>query len=219
MTGQWRAAELEPESVANALRWYEEWIGPIPLGQGRNICRGGRSGSFEFLFCAPTNIEVDSWRDSLDGSVTMLRLFQATSFEQVSSQAPNRFGVGGTWTPVTVSFADDVLLKPRPKNAAASKSFYDRAHSFFADDLLRERGATEVWYPWVRQGDPSYHVYFVRNRIIETIYEFNIASGSIPTIPTFYYNGPRGNLPAVAERNLADPSKWFYTARLAKSKK
>jgi hypothetical protein len=217
LLGQWRAVPLDPETLSNSLRWFSEWMYRIPPGSGQITCRGERSGAYEFAYCEPARVEIDIWRETTEGGISMIHAFRAESFGQIASNAPNRFGTWSTAEPTLLKVTPAQISKSRPKDLIASKAFHERTRTFVENTKDARWAGCTAYYPWVFRGDPTYHVYVARNGSAETIWEFNVVNGSVSPTANFYFDEAHGNLPPVAQENLADPDKWFRTFQITGS--
>jgi hypothetical protein len=217
LLGQWRTRSLDPEIVSNSLRWFSEWMYRIPLGSGQITCRGERSGAYEFLYCEPAQVEIDISRETTDGRISMINAFRAESFDQVASNAPNRFGAWSTVEPIRLAVTPEQISKSRTKDLIASKAFHERTRAFVENTKDARWAGSTAYYPWVFRGDPTFHVYIARNGRVETVWEFNIVRGSVSPSANFNFDEAHGNLPSIAQDNLADPNKWFRTSQIGGS--
>ena len=65
----------------------------------------------------------------------------------------------------------------------------------------------EAHFPFVRTGDPFFHVYMVCDSKLEAVLEFSLAQGRPATFSTWDYS--TRNLPEGAERRLRSAELWI----------
>jgi hypothetical protein len=129
------------------------------------------------------------------------------------SNLPLRFG--GWASPVKrieVRLTAEEIARARRKDSEMTEVCHTRTMRFVENSSdPRWIGAT-VYYPWVFEGDPQYHVYVARGGRIETIWVFDIVDGSVSDYANFYFDQARRSIPPVASTNLKDSSRWFHVS-------
>lgn len=206
------AANSEQRVVAHALRWFNQWVAPLPLEAAAEIrCKGKQAPDYEFVFCEPGHVTVV--RLPAGGSGMATRVSSTLTYEE---ELRNRkFNGLGDWpkSTKTLSFTlkPEELLGERVRDARLTKLFYERTRR----TMLRPGplSGTTVYFPWVSRGDPDYHVYVVRRGRVVAICEFGVVASSVTDYVNFTYNRPL----VVAQGNLSDHTLWYRIEKIPTS--
>jgi len=211
LPAQRRVQSLDEGAVAGSIRWFHDWRQSVVLGPAATLCRGERSGAYQYLYCDPEGVEIDVTRETPDGSISMLHVSRAESLEQVAASAPRLFKGWSLAESTRLTIAPERLLAARSRDDNASRLFFQNTRLFVENKLDPRWAGADAYYPWVFRGDPTYHVYVVRDGKVSVVWEFDIANGTVQGFPSFHFEGR--SIPEVAAGNLRNRERWFRIDR------
>jgi hypothetical protein len=205
--------------VADALDWYSIWGTATSAQAGTQTCRGElRDNAYSFR-CDPLGVVVelvvdDSGRCSI---VSMRPTVDPNDGLHVNTLAhivpPRQKATAPTdcgELPVNKGpFSITITPRPREVNSALTRSARDAA---LASDKAGGGSQCVFHFPYVKTGDPFFHVYEECRGVLDDVLEFTIRNGRPADFPHWTYQGPN-SLPLGAGSRLGRVDLWFGESR------
>ena len=97
----------------------------------------------------------------------------------------------------------------RPVAGGVDLKLSEEARRVARKSLSNWRERTLAYFPLVRLGDPMFHVYFVKNGKVESVFEFTISEGKPSEGPHWDYSSslkkrhlPQGSMSRISNKKL-----------------
>jgi len=211
--------------IADALDWYSVWWGLNSKMPGGQTCRGEFRRPIYILRCDPLSVAIGMEVDRsgrcyftnmspIIGAVDSGNLLGFGDLDSYADEFRPRARDCGELPIKEGKFSLTIVPRSRNVDHSLTVQARDAALQYFK----RAGSRCLLRFPYVKDGDPFFHVYEECQGKLSTVSEFPIRNGRADDFPQWVYYPERGGFPTGEKWREKQLDLWFGTSQSAEKK-